>query len=134
MCQKCVFSFQKRPWRIRRLVQHCMGVRGKLNRSCPCPTLHTVHFCNIVWGRGERKKILIIFFLKKNIFKKLHFHFFRRIFPEIHQNKSVAPAVGNFAVLLRLSEIFAVLLRLPGISPCCYGCREFIRVSPKMRT
>ena len=25
MCQKCVFSFQKRPWRIRRLVQHSMG-------------------------------------------------------------------------------------------------------------
>ena len=125
MCQKCVSSFQKRPWRIRRLVQHCMGVRGKLNRSCPCPTLHTVHFCNIVWGRGERKKILIIFFEKKFFFKKLHFHFFSAHFPGnsskqircsgCRKFRRVATAVGNFRRLATAAGNFAMLLRLSGI-------------------
>ena len=105
MCQKCVSSFQKRPWRIRRLVQHCMGVRGKLNRSCPCPTLHTVHFCNIVWSRGERTKSLIIF-LKKNYFQKIAFSFF----------------FGAFSRKFIKTNPF---LRLSEISPCCYGCRKF---------
>ena len=135
MCQKCVSSFQKRPWRIRRLVQHCMGSGENLIvpvrvRHCILSTFATLY------GVGGREKIFnYYFFLEKKLFSKnCIFIFFRRIFPEIHQNKSVATAVGNFAVLLRLSEIFAVLLRLPGISPCCYGCREFIKVSPKMRT
>ena len=109
MCTKWVFSFQKRPWRIRRLVQHCMGVRGKLNRSCPCPTLHTVHFCNIVWGRGERKKFLIIFFEKTFFFKKLHFHFFSAHFP------------GNSSKQIRSSGCrkFRRVATAVGISPCC---------------
>ena len=38
--------------------------------------------------------------------------------------RRVATAVGNFARLLRLSEISP-----SGISSCCYGCREFRRVA-----